>query len=135
MKVQKKTTDLVAMSQDKLDEARERTPCTSAGVEETEQRRTPCLDKLITEKMLAENPQLAVPRKKTHAKDGKKRAPDEPEELEKNPKVVKTIDHERPRPGYPVAASPAPPPASRPPRRWRRRSRTRTWTRRLSRCS
>ena len=48
-----------------LDEARERTPCTSAAVVETEQRRMPCLDKLIAEKPLAEKPQLAIPRKKT----------------------------------------------------------------------
>ena len=65
VKVQKKTIDLVVKFQDKLDEARERTPCTSAGVVETEQRRMPCLDKLIAEKPLAEKPQLAIPRKKT----------------------------------------------------------------------
>ena len=65
VEVQKKTIHLVVTFQDKLDEARERTPCTSAAVVETEQRRMPCLDKLIAEKPLAEKPQLAIPRKKT----------------------------------------------------------------------
>ena len=83
-----------------LDEAKERTPCTSAAVKETEQRRTPSL----AEKLLAENTQMALARKKTDDKAREKRAPDEPKELEENPKVVNTMGQKR------TCHSTAPPP-------------------------
>ena len=51
-------------------------------MDETEQQGTPCPTELITEKLFAENPQLAMTRKKTYAKARKKRAPDESQDAE-----------------------------------------------------
>ena len=145
VEVQKITTNLVVMFLDKspqLDEARERTPGTSSAVEETKQRRTPCLAELIAKKLFTENPQLAMARKKTYAKAKRKKVPDEANKSDQGiqRQLTGELAQERPRPSNPTppwlssSNPPAPPQASRPPRRRKRWSRTRPWMRRLSRC-
>ena len=77
------------------DKARKRTLYTSATVEETEQWRTTCLAEGTNEKLIAENPQLAMARKK--------KAPDEADKsnLVIQRQLAGEIAQERPRPSNP----------------------------------